>query len=112
MIPVSYLNNASSPGSYIYNTTTTSSHMIITQHVTWKQKSGLLSQQAQESARYPPDPFPRERVGSGDETKDCGDLTITIIIQCKLIVYNNTLYKISNTNNHIKVFDMYGPSSS
>ena len=33
-----------------------------------RQKSGLLSQQAQESARYTPDPFPRERVGSGDET--------------------------------------------
>ena len=25
--------------------------------------------QAQESARYTPDPFPRERVGSGDETR-------------------------------------------
>ena len=35
-----------------------------------RQKSGLLSQQAQESARYTPDPFPRERVGSGDETKE------------------------------------------
>ena len=34
-MPVSYLSNASSPGSY--NTVTTSSHMIITQHVTWKR---------------------------------------------------------------------------
>ena len=33
-----------------------------------RQKSELLCQQAQESAQYPPDPFPRERVGSGNET--------------------------------------------
>ena len=33
-----------------------------------RQKSGLLSQQAQDIAQYPPDPFPRERVGSGYET--------------------------------------------
>ena len=28
-----------------------------------------LSQQTQESARYTPDPFPSQRVGSGNETK-------------------------------------------
>ena len=39
-----------------------------------RQKSGLLSQQAQESARYTPDPFPRERVGSWDETRAGGDI--------------------------------------
>ena len=27
-----------------------------------------IRSQAQESGRYTPDPFPRERVGSGDET--------------------------------------------
>ena len=39
-----------------------------------------IRSQAQESGRYTPDPFPRERVGSGDETtlKDVSGCTVWV----------------------------------